>query len=247
MTGFRNAAGAATAMVARCLTVRGRRWLTLACVLVGLLAILLLIADLGSSRVLSMLASLLHGDFRRLRAELHALGVAAVVALVVLVLAHTVLPFPAEPLEAAAGFTLGLAAALPVLLVSFVVSALVAYGIGASAGRPVVGSLVGAGRLTQAESLVARGGARWLLALRLFPLVPFSPVCIACGLMRVPLRRYLWTTALGILPEMALVTFIGAQLESFHLSDPRVWAPLIGVLPLVVLGPSLLRLGRARG
>jgi uncharacterized membrane protein YdjX (TVP38/TMEM64 family) len=105
--------------------------------------------------------------------------------------------------------------------------------------------IVGARRLRSAERLVAKGGVRSLLAVRLFPLVPFSPVCVACGLTRVPLARYAWTTAVGILPEMILVTLVGARLQSFSLSDPIIWLPLAGVLALVLVGPSLLRYDRA--
>ncbi len=123
-----------------------------------------------------MLIGLAHGDLRGLRSQLAAMGASAVLALIVLVLAHTVLPFPAEPLEAAAGFALGFAVALPVLLASFLASAILAYAIGAWIGRPLAGALVGSTRLQSAERLVARGGARGLFAMRLFPLVPFSPL-----------------------------------------------------------------------
>jgi uncharacterized membrane protein YdjX (TVP38/TMEM64 family) len=206
----------------------------------------LLFASGAAARLPAMVSALIHGNLGSLREHLRALGAAGVAALVTLVLIHTVLPFPAEPLEAAAGFALGLAVALPVLELSFVISALLAYLIGARLGRPVARGVIGSRRLDRAEQVIDRGGARALLALRLFPLVPFSPVFIACGLGRVPVPRYTWTTAAGILPEMAAVTYIGARLRSFSLTDPAIWVPLATVLILVVLGPGLLRSSRGR-
>jgi uncharacterized membrane protein YdjX (TVP38/TMEM64 family) len=210
----------------------------------GLSIVVLLVAEGGTLRLDAMFTSIGHGDLRALRSKLNGLGSLAILALITLVLAHTVLPFPAELLAAAGGFALGVAVALPVLLASFVVSATLAYFIGAWLGRPVAGAIVGPARLRRAQQLVERGGAPSLLAIRLFPLLPFSPVCIACGLARVPLRRYLWTTALGMLPELALVSFIGSRLNSFSLSSPSAWAPLAGVAALVVLGPVLLRISQ---
>jgi uncharacterized membrane protein YdjX (TVP38/TMEM64 family) len=97
------------------------------------------------------------------------------------------------------------------------------------------------------ERFVDRAGVRGLLAVRLFPLLPFSPVCLACGIAEVPLRRFVWTTVLGMLPEVALVAYLGSRLQSFSLTDPRVFAPLAGMMMLLVLGPALLRLtGRER-
>jgi uncharacterized membrane protein YdjX (TVP38/TMEM64 family) len=195
----------------------------------------------GSAGLDAMLGSILHGNLDALRADLHALGARAALAVFVLVLAHTVLPFPAELLAASAGFALGPLVALPILVVSFLVSAFIAYLLGAWLGRPVLRRLLGAERLRRAEDYVERGGVRALLAVRLFPLVPFSPVCVACGLAGVPARRYLWTTAAGMLPQLALVTVLGARLQSFSLDDPMVWGPLAGLMALVVAGPQLIR------
>jgi uncharacterized membrane protein YdjX (TVP38/TMEM64 family) len=191
-----------------------------------------------------MLRSVTHGDVTALRGQLRAMGALAVFALMLLILAHTFLPFPAEILAAASGFALGVPLALAVLLAGFTTSALIAYLLGARLGRPVAARLVGARRLAAAERFVERGGWRALLAVRIFPLLPFSPICVACGLARVPLRRYVWTTALGMLPEFALVTYIGSRLGSFSLANPDVWGPLVGIIILTFAGPMVLRKGR---
>lgn len=214
----------------------------------GLLAVLLLAALIalgGPAKLESVASSVLGGHLRAARSQLAGMGAWEVVAVVTLVLAHTVLPFPTEIVAAAAGFSLGFWLALPVLLASLLISALLAYALGRRLGRPLLARLFGRHRLDRLELAVEQAGAPALLALRLFPLVPFSPVGVACGVCRVPLRRYVWTTAIGILPELAIVTYLGQRLQSPHLGDPAVWAPLAGTLALLVIAPPLLRRRRS--
>ncbi len=208
--------------------------------LVALIAVVIVvIATSGSLH--AMLGSIAHGNVHRLRLQLRGLGGLAVLALVALVLAHTFLPFPAEILAAAGGFALGAPVALPVLLFSFLVSALIAYSVGALAGRPAAARLAGQQRLETLERIVERGGARALLAVRLFPLMPFSPLCLACGVAAVPLWRYTWTSVVGMLPELALVTFLGTRLTSSPTSDPLFWTLSACLILLVLLGSRLVR------
>jgi uncharacterized membrane protein YdjX (TVP38/TMEM64 family) len=71
--------------------------------------------------------------------------------------------------------------------------------------------------------------------MRLVPIVPFSLFSYAAGSARVPLGRFLWTTAVGYLPLTVLFTYLGSRLESLHLDDPLLWigvAVLIGLLLL---------------
>ena len=195
----------------------------------------------GSSlRLGAMLHAVEHGDLAALRTQMRAIGAAAALAVLVLALAHTVLPFPAEILSAAAGFALGVPLALAVLLVGLLVSAVITCLLGLHLGRPAAAARVGACRLARAERFVQRGGVRGWFVLRLSPLIPFSPVCLASGLVRVPLRRYLWTTTSGLFPELTLVTFIGSHLNDFSLARPVICGPLVGLLVLVVLGPAMI-------
>ena len=201
---------------------------------------------LGSSHVSSLLDAISQGRVRVLALRLHSLRADALSAVVVLVLAHSVIPFPAELLEAASGFALGAAVALPVLLGSFVASAALAYWVGLRFGRPLASAVVGSRRLGQAERVVERAGVRGLVAIRIFPLIPFSPVCLACGIARVPFWRYIWTTAVGLLPEMALVTYLGSKLQAVSPYSAWIWVPLTGVLLLLIGAPALF-FSRGRG
>ena len=207
--------------------------------MVGLAA--LLAACLTVDPLRHALAAATHGDVAGLRHQLRMLGFAGVVVLVGVVLAHTVVPFPAEIPTAVAGYVYGFAVGVPLMSASFLASALAAYFLADWIGRPAARRLVGARRLHGVERAVGRGGVRTLLVLRLIPLVPFSLMCFVCGLGRVPVRRYTWTTLVGMLPQLLLVTLLGSRLEHPRLTDPLLWGPGLGMVALLLLGPALAR------
>jgi uncharacterized membrane protein YdjX (TVP38/TMEM64 family) len=59
---------------------------------------------------------------------------------------------------------------------------------------------------------VARNGTYYLLFLRLIPIFPFFLINMFAGLTKVPLRKFLWTTTIGILPGDTVYAFAGSQL-----------------------------------
>ncbi|MEA2422727.1 MAG: hypothetical protein QOF55_1826, partial [Thermoleophilaceae bacterium] len=179
-----------------------------------------------------------------------ALGVGGVLELLAVALSHAILPFPTELVTGAAGFVYGFWLAVPMLLVCWLASALLAYWLAERFGRPLARRLVGTRRLARAEELMDRGGAATLLSLRLIPLIPFNAICYAAGITRVPLTRYGWTTVVGILPLTVLVAYLGSRLESPDFTDWRVWLLIAAFVAIVVAGQVVerrLRAGRATG
>jgi uncharacterized membrane protein YdjX (TVP38/TMEM64 family) len=51
-----------------------------------------------------------------------------------------------------------------------------------------------------------------LLVIRLMPVISFNLVNYAAGLLGVPWWRFLWTTALGILPIIVTMVVLGREL-----------------------------------
>jgi uncharacterized membrane protein YdjX (TVP38/TMEM64 family) len=176
-----------------------------------------------------------HGDLDGLRSELDSLGATAALVLVGLALVHVIVPFPAEFPTAAAGFVFGFAIGFPLMVAAWTLSCLAAYALARVVGPPVLDRLFGRSRMEAADRLVARGGATILVVTRLVPLVPYNLVSFAAGATRVPLRRFTWTTAVGIAPLTALTALLGERLQSPRLDDPVLWAVLGGVLLLVAL------------
>lgn len=208
--------------------------------LVGLL-VLLGAVTAAIPDIRAVVASAWDRDSDAVRADLDALGAWAAVVLVLFVVLHNVVPVPAELLLGAAGYALGVAVGLPVMVLAWWLSAVVGYGLAEAAGRPLALRFVGVERVERLERLVARGGSRTLLLLRLIPLLPFTGVSVVCGLARVPLWQFSWTSVVGFLPMTALCVVLGARLQEPSLTDPVLWGTLGGVVLLVVAGPRLLR------
>ena len=186
----------------------------------------------------------LGGNTDALRSEIRDLGVWGGVLVLGLGLAHAVIWYPAEILDAAAGFVYGFWVALPLVAVAWIVNAIIAYEIGRHAARPLASRLVGLERLLRAEALIERGGATLLLAVRLIPIAPFSLFSYAAGAVHVPRLRFLWTTIVGYMPITIVFVYVGSELESLSLSNPIVWIGAIVLLVLLLAGRRVSRVLR---
>lgn len=193
---------------------------------------------LGAAFVLAVpplreaLLDAVRGDTASVRDDLRDLGGTGVLLVFALAMIHAVVFYPAEILNAAAGFVYGFALALPMVMAFWLASGLLAYAIGRHAARPTMYRLLGHDRFLRLERLVERGGVTFLLAARLVPIVPFSLMCYVAGAARVPLVRFTWTTAVGYLPITAYFVYLGTKLEGFSLDDPILW---IGAVVLIGL------------
>src|SRR3954464_2387180 len=100
--------------------------------------------------------SIVNGDTRELRRQLLDLGVGGVVVLLTVCLSHAIVPFPTEIVTAAAGFVYGFWVALPLLLVCWLASALLAYWLAERFGRPLAARVRGGQGPRGAAALVGR-------------------------------------------------------------------------------------------
>jgi uncharacterized membrane protein YdjX (TVP38/TMEM64 family) len=182
----------------------------------------------------------IHGDTASVRHDLN--GNAAGVLLVVwLAMVHVIVWYPAEILDAAAGYVFGFGWGFPLMMVSWLLSALASYAVGRHFARPVVYRIAGEERYMRIERLIHRGGALALIGARLIPIVPFSLMGYVCGAARVPLWRFVWTTVIGYSAITAYFTYLGSKLEGFSAEDPIVWigggALLLGIFAVRFLLP----------
>lgn len=186
-----------------------------------------------------------HGDTTALREQLRGTGVAGVLLLYALMLAHMIVPFPAEIINLVCGFAYGIPGGLLICATGWLASALGTYAMGRVLGRPLVARLAGDERMATAEQLMERGGWPALLVVRLLPIVPFSWVGYVAGATHVPLGRFTWTTAIGELPLIAIAVILGSRLEHFSVTDPLIWGTIGGFLLLVAVSHPVVR--RLRG
>jgi uncharacterized membrane protein YdjX (TVP38/TMEM64 family) len=219
----------------------GGTWTGVAVTLAGILIGVGVAVAIPSLR--SAMSDALHGDTAALRDDLNGNAAGAFLVLW-LALVHVIVWYPAEILDAAAGYVFGFGVGFPMVLACWVISGLASYAVGRHFARPLVYRIAGEERFLRIERVIHRGGALALLAVRLIPIMPFSLMGYVSGATRVPLWRFTWTTAVGYAPITAYFTYVGSQLEGFSAEDPILWIGG-GALLLAIAGARFLlpRLG----
>ncbi|HEX5928597.1 MAG TPA: VTT domain-containing protein [Solirubrobacterales bacterium] len=191
-------------------------------------------------------AAAIRGDTAEVRAEIEGLGVAGPLLILALCLIHSVVFYPAEIVDAAAGFVYGFFPALALVMAGWLLNGLICFAIGHSVARPLLDRWLGEERFERVEAMIERGGPTLLLSLRLIPILPFSFVSYAAGAARVPAWRFLWTTAVGYLPITALSVYFGTRLEGLSPTDPLVFGSAAALLALLLAGHWAMRRQAAR-
>ncbi len=130
------------------------------------------------------------------------------------------------------------------------IPAMIYVNIGATAGallafllaRAVIGGWFQErfkGELRRFNSEVTMHGHYYLLMLRILPIVPFFVVNYCAGITKTPLRTFIWTTSLGVLPGSLIYTLTGHQLATVEaVADFFSWKT-ITILALLSLLPLL--------
>lgn len=183
----------------------------------------------------------IQGDHEEVREQIDRLGVGGPLLILTLALLHSVVFYPAEIVDAAAGYAYGFWAAMALVMTGWLLNGLVCWAIGHRVARPLLDRWFGEVRFERAERAIERGGPTLLIAMRLIPILPFSIVSYAAGAARVPIWRFVWTTAVGYLPITAISVYFGTRLKGLSLTDPLVLGSAAALLALLLGGHWVLR------
>jgi uncharacterized membrane protein YdjX (TVP38/TMEM64 family) len=183
----------------------------------------------------------IQGDHDEVREQIDRLGLGGPLLILALCILHSVVFYPAEIVDAAAGYAYGFFPALALVMTGWILNGLVCWAIGQSIARPLLNRWFGEERFERAERSIERGGPTLLLAMRLIPILPFSIVSYAAGAARVPLWRFAWTTVVGYLPITAISVYFGTRLEGLSLTDPLVLGSGLALLALLGAGHWAMR------
>lgn len=189
----------------------------------------------------------LEGNNDEVRHQIDRLGAAGPFLILALTLLHAVVFYPAEIVDAAAGYAYGFFPAMALMTVGWVLSGLICWAVGHRVARPLFDRWFGSDRFERVERAIERGGPSLLIAMRLIPILPFSIVSYAAGAARVPAWRFVWTTAVGYLPITAIAVYFGTRLEGLSLTDPLVLGGLLALLALLAIGHRAARRTNANG
>ena len=154
---------------------------------------------------------------------------------IALMVLHSFVPLPAEIIALANGMLFGPWWGVVVTWVGAMLGAVLAYGLARALGRPAVRVLVPARFWARLDAIPVAAGP--LLVIRLMPVISFNLVNYAAGLLGVPWWRFLWTTALGILPIVVTMVVLGRELMAapwwIWVAFALACVALLGVLRLL--------------
>jgi uncharacterized membrane protein YdjX (TVP38/TMEM64 family) len=136
----------------------------------------------------------------------------APIASILLMIVHSFVPLPAEVIALGNGLIFGPTLGIAVTWTGAMLGATLAYALARWLGQPFVRALLSEERWRQIETVPRQ--AAMLLLVRLIPVISFNLVNYAAGLVGVGWWRFLWTTALGILPLTILMVVIGHGMAS---------------------------------
>jgi uncharacterized membrane protein YdjX (TVP38/TMEM64 family) len=82
---------------------------------------------------------------------------------------------------------------------------------------------------------ISRHGRNYLITLRMIPLFPFFSVNYFAGVTKMPLARYVWSTALGMLPISVAYSFAGREIGRIESPNDIMSARFLIVVLLLAL------------
>lgn len=156
------------------------------------------------------------GDVAGLRDYIVSFGFwAPVASCFLMVLQALVAPVPSFLITFANGLAFGVFGGWMLSLFGHVLAAGVCFGISRALGRVPVEILVGRAGLESADRWFTRWGLYAVFAGRLVPGVAFDAVSYAAGLTRMRFGSFMAASALGILPQTFLYSYLGRQAPQY--------------------------------
>ncbi|MFF9783722.1 TVP38/TMEM64 family protein [Streptomyces nigrescens] len=163
-------------------------------------------------------------------------GLSGPAALLVFALAYggcTTAFVPRPVLNLAAGALFGSQAGLAAALAGTVLGAGLAFGLGRLLGQDALRPLLRARWLTAADRQLSEHGFRSMLALRLFPGLPFCATNYCAAVSRMGWFPFLLATALGSIPNTAAYAVAGARAST---PTSPVFLLALGFIAISALG-----------
>ena len=161
-----------------------------------------------------------------IEAEIRSWGNWAVAASIGLMVAHSLVPFPAEFVTFANGMLFGPVWGTAITWTGAMLGAAFAFALARWFGRPFVYALMNERHRLAVDRWTRRQGISALLLSRLMPLISFNVINYAAGLTPISWWTFLWTTGLGILPITTLLVVTGDQVWN---GAGHAWIYLVAV------------------
>lgn len=176
----------------------------------------------GALVLAAAIAAAIHFDLRSIDAD--ALGeqvresgpLGPILLVLLLALQSVVAPIPSQPMLMAAGYVYGPVVGFAIGWFGVLAGASVCFWLARALGRPFVERVVRPERLDAVDGYVNGRGLTSvffiIVSMRLFAQIAFDAVSYSCGLIRISFPWFVLATAIGEVPKVYLLVYLGAGL-----------------------------------
>lgn len=171
-----------------------------------------------------------------LRATLEQYGAAQQGIFLIIQIAQVLLaPIPAQLTGLLGGYLFGFWTGLGLTMVGLTVGSTLAIGMGRLLGVGIVRRIIPAQIVAEYERLASESGVWGFLVIFLLPIFPGDSVCFVAGLSRLPVWQLVLASAVGRLPGMAVLTYMGATSEQHMVGASALLSVLVLLVTLLWL------------
>ncbi len=178
-------------------------------------------------------------------AQIRSWGHWAALGSIVLMVAHSFLPFPSEIITLANGMVFGPLWGSVITWVGAMLGAISTFGLVRLLGRPFVYRMLSESQLRRLSDWSSMRGGIALLIGRLIPVIAFNLLNYAAALTDISWWTFIWATGLGILPLTILLNVFGDSILTMKARN-WVWL-LLGAVALLGWLIARRRSGAGRG
>lgn len=136
-------------------------------------------------------------------------------------------PIPAQLTGLLGGYLFGFWTGLGLTMTGLTIGSTLAIGMGRLLGAGVVRKIIPAQMYAEFERLASESGVWGFVLIFLLPVFPGDSVCFIAGLSRLPMWQLVLASAIGRLPGMALLTYMGATSEQYSMAATVLLAVLV--------------------
>jgi uncharacterized membrane protein YdjX (TVP38/TMEM64 family) len=117
---------------------------------------------------------------------------------------------------------------------STILGACLCFLLSKTFGKPFAQKIVGTS-IHKAEDFFRNYGLQAVFLVRMMPFVPFDAVSYGAPLVGVPFRRFLFATAVGIIPSILIYSYLGIVIAGVY------WWVLLGLLTVALIAVLVAR------
>ncbi len=162
------------------------------------------------------------------------LGVWGYPLAVLLMAGVAILPIPAEIPAMMNGVLFGPVGGVIVTWTGAMIGAVVSFELSRRFGRPLVEKVISAGAIVKVDKMVSKASWPGLLIVRFIPAIAFTVLNWGIGLTACSRQRFIWTTAVGILPGTILFVASGEGVARLYRNHPTA-ATIVSAVALAVI------------